>query len=268
MVYGWKSNDEQRARVTAEDPGKREDHHQSRLCRPRSRRPDGAGRVLRQPNRLHSNRNSQPARSARRRGPAVGRAQDPRSWSPALQSRGPRGGAGSERDASDQCARAGHHRATRHARIGPRHHPLRHRAGRAACEPGGQGRPERSDALTPACHHSRARNSAAITFNGTRSGSEPGLLSVPSTESIDMNNTSLRGMFEATRLTREGRLAEATSLLQNLLRGGAEPADGDRPAGAPPPPHHSAAETIPSAAIPSVSTPPPVWVATSASADA
>ncbi len=47
-----------------------------------------------------------------------------------------------------------------------------------------------------------------------------------------MNTTSLRGMFEATRLTHAGRLTEATAFLQNLLQGRAEPVTADRPAGA------------------------------------
>src|SRR4051794_19905882 len=40
-----------------------------------------------------------------------------------------------------------------------------------------------------------------------------------------MNTTSLRGMFEATRLTREGRLTETTAFLQRLLQGRSEPGD-------------------------------------------
>jgi poly(hydroxyalkanoate) depolymerase family esterase len=51
-------------------------------------------------------------------------------------------------------------------------------------------------------------------------------------------------MFEATRLTREGRLAEATALLQSLLHGGAEPGDADRPAGPAPMTIDGVAETI------------------------
>src|SRR5207247_5533198 len=47
-----------------------------------------------------------------------------------------------------------------------------------------------------------------------------------------MNTTSLRGMFEATRLTRAGRLTEATAFLQNLLQSRAEPVTANRPAGA------------------------------------
>jgi poly(hydroxyalkanoate) depolymerase family esterase len=41
-----------------------------------------------------------------------------------------------------------------------------------------------------------------------------------------MNTTSLKGMFEATRLTRAGRLTEATAFLQKLLQGRAEPPAG------------------------------------------
>src|SRR6267378_1035228 len=59
-----------------------------------------------------------------------------------------------------------------------------------------------------------------------------------------MNNTSLRGMFEATRLTRGGRLIEATSLLQNLLHGRAERGDANRSAGSTPPTIDGVAETI------------------------
>ena len=45
-----------------------------------------------------------------------------------------------------------------------------------------------------------------------------------------MNTTSLRGMFEATRLTRAGRLTEATALLQQMLQGRAVAADAPPPA--------------------------------------
>jgi poly(hydroxyalkanoate) depolymerase family esterase len=46
-----------------------------------------------------------------------------------------------------------------------------------------------------------------------------------------MNDTPLAGMAEATRLTRAGRLSEATALLQRLLRGGGtlEPATAEPP---------------------------------------
>jgi len=45
-----------------------------------------------------------------------------------------------------------------------------------------------------------------------------------------MNTTSLRGMFEATRLTRAGRLTEATALLQQMLQGRAVSDDAPAPA--------------------------------------
>ena len=45
-----------------------------------------------------------------------------------------------------------------------------------------------------------------------------------------MNITSLRGMFEATRLTRAGRLTEATALLQQMLQGRAVSGDAPPPA--------------------------------------
>ncbi len=45
-----------------------------------------------------------------------------------------------------------------------------------------------------------------------------------------MNTTSLRGMFEATRLTRAGRLTEATALLQQMLQGRAVSGDAPAPA--------------------------------------
>jgi len=45
-----------------------------------------------------------------------------------------------------------------------------------------------------------------------------------------MNTTSLRGMFEATRLTRAGRLTEATALLQQMLQGRAVSGDALPPA--------------------------------------
>jgi poly(hydroxyalkanoate) depolymerase family esterase len=51
-------------------------------------------------------------------------------------------------------------------------------------------------------------------------------------------------MFEATRLTRGGRLIEATSLLQNLLHGRAERGDANRSAGSTPPTIDGVAETI------------------------
>jgi len=52
----------------------------------------------------------------------------------------------------------------------------------------------------------------------------------PSQEALDMNDfPHPDSMLEATRLTRAGRLAEATALLQRLLRGNAAP---DRTGGA------------------------------------
>ncbi|HUM07535.1 MAG TPA: PHB depolymerase family esterase, partial [Acidocella sp.] len=45
-----------------------------------------------------------------------------------------------------------------------------------------------------------------------------------------MNTTSLRGVFEATRLTRAGRLTEATALLQQMLQGRAVSGDAPPPA--------------------------------------
>src|SRR3954452_17028907 len=49
-----------------------------------------------------------------------------------------------------------------------------------------------------------------------------------------MNPTSLRGTLEATRLTRAGRLSEATALLQHLLCDRA-PRDDSNPPGRPTP---------------------------------
>ena len=59
-----------------------------------------------------------------------------------------------------------------------------------------------------------------------------------------MNNTSLRDMFEATRLTRDGRLTEATALLQDLLQGRAERGDANPSAGPTPLTIDGVAETI------------------------
>lgn len=51
-----------------------------------------------------------------------------------------------------------------------------------------------------------------------------------------MTDTPQAGMAEATRLTRAGRLTEATALLQRLLHGGAAPPQPDRPESATPAP--------------------------------
>ena len=52
----------------------------------------GAGRVLLQPDRLHPHRHPQPARTARRGGPAIDRAKNAGSRAAALQPRRSRGG--------------------------------------------------------------------------------------------------------------------------------------------------------------------------------
>jgi poly(hydroxyalkanoate) depolymerase family esterase len=59
-----------------------------------------------------------------------------------------------------------------------------------------------------------------------------------------MNTTSLKGLFEATRLTRAGRLTEATAFLQRLLQGRAEPGSANPPARPTPLTIDGVAETV------------------------
>jgi poly(hydroxyalkanoate) depolymerase family esterase len=66
---------------------------------------------------------------------------------------------------------------------------------------------------------------------------------------LDMNTTSLRGLFEATRLTRAGRLTEATAFLQRLLQGGAAPGNANPPTGPTPLTIDGVAETIETANV-------------------
>jgi poly(hydroxyalkanoate) depolymerase family esterase len=59
-----------------------------------------------------------------------------------------------------------------------------------------------------------------------------------------MNTTSPSGLFEATRLTRAGRLTEATAFLQRLLQGRAEPGNAKPPVGSADVTLDAVAETI------------------------
>src|SRR4029077_2081143 len=98
-----------------------------------------------------------------------------------LQPRGSPSAAASWRDAAHQCSGPCQHRPGRHARACSRHDCLGLRAGRIACQSGGQGRSRRQDAVMAM-----------------------------------LNQDIIR---EATRLTRAGQLVEATALLQRMLRG-------------------------------------------------
>ena len=61
----------------------------------------------------------------------------------------------------------------------------------------------------------------------------------PNTESIDMTSRMPKEMAEAVRLTRTGKLAEATALIQHMLQGRGAPeqaqSSSNATAGAPPP---------------------------------
>src|SRR5258708_1236066 len=66
-------HDRQCARTPTKATRDRKNHDQSWLCRPWSRRFNGAGRFLLEPYRLHPNGNPQPTRTSRRGGQAVHR---------------------------------------------------------------------------------------------------------------------------------------------------------------------------------------------------
>src|SRR5713101_217852 len=168
-------------RTTTKACRHRKNHDQSWLCRPWPRRSDGAGRILLEPYRLHSNRNPQPARTSRRRGQAVHGTKKSGPRSAELQPRGSRSGAASRREAAHQCSRPCHYRPRRHTRTCSSDNCLNLRTGSFACQSGGQGRSRRQDAVTAMLRQDIVR--------------------------------------EATRLTRAGQLVEATVLLQRMLRG-------------------------------------------------
>src|SRR5216684_5176864 len=168
-------------RTTTKACRHRKNHDQSWLCRPWPRRSDGAGRILLEPYRLHSNRDPQPARTSRRRGQAVHGTKKSGPRSAELQPRGSRSGAASRREAAYQCSRPCHYRPRRHTRACSSDDCLNLRAGSFACQSGGQGRSRRQDAVKAMLKQDIVR--------------------------------------EATRLTRAGQLVEATLLLQRMLRG-------------------------------------------------
>src|SRR5258705_957244 len=185
MVYGWYGNGEQCPGNSTQAARNRKNHDQSWLCRPWSRRSHGSGRVLLEPYRFHPHGDPEPARTSRRRRKAVNGPKKPGPRSAELQPRGSRSGAASRRDAAHQCAGPCQHRPGRHARACARDHCLSLRAGRIACQSGGQGRPRRQD-----------------------------------TVKAMLNQDIIR---QATRLTRAGQLVEATALLQRMLRGESAP---------------------------------------------
>src|SRR5438874_62752 len=188
-----KTDGQQCARAPTKGRRHRKNHDQSWFCRPRSRGSNGAGGLLLEPYRFHSDGNPQPTRTAHRRCKTVHGPKKPGPRPAQLRPRGSRSGAASRRDAA--CQRSGpcHHRPGRPARACSRHHCFRLRAGSFTCQSGGQGRSRRQDAVKAMLKQDIVR--------------------------------------EATRLTRAGQLVEATALLQRMLRGESAPEATSRTTG-------------------------------------
>src|SRR5688572_3754397 len=110
----------------------------------------------------------------------------------------------------------------------------RSKSGSIARECGGESRPLRPNSL------SRIERSPSAASNHRPSANEGQRRPVQVRPALDHRKPAMKltmdpDMIEATRLTREGRLSEATALLQRMLASGAEADRADATASGPPP---------------------------------
>src|SRR4028118_26572 len=180
---------------TGRDERDGEDHYQPGAGGPGAGGAAGAGGFLLEPDGLYPDGDTEPDLHARRGRPSDGRPQDAGTRARALHPTGFGGRQGGWGDPGDQGLRAREHRRRRQPRARPGDHRLDRRAGRPAGEPGSKVGAGRQDKVL-----------------------------ITRSERQMINENMQARMAEATRLTQEGRLNEATAILQSALGNNVPPA--------------------------------------------
>src|SRR5580693_6855181 len=203
-----------------------EDHYQPGPGGPRADRPAGPGRLLHEPHRFHPHGHSYPARRPGRGARPDGGPAHSHPGQLSLHPSRPGGDPRRRADDPHPGARAGEHRRRRLPPAGPGHDCLRGSARRLPGPHSSEGRPGTAHRLSrrahtatpdrrfPATYRSPARRPSA----GRETIRPPGDQRMTTTRrDTAMHARQMTAMAEATRLTRQGRLLEATALIQQTL---------------------------------------------------